>query len=335
MNTKIPDMIPKIAMALVCVLLLSTCIREDWSTCPDDIRVYFDISPLAGGDLINPDDIDRMRLFVFSQEGIYLSEYRDDNIDEFNANYYISCNDLLPGDYRFIAWGGVDEDFYSVYAEPIDFVEGVTTFNQAFTQLLMPPNPDNIFTETVPHIFHGELAVKVLKERSQRFVMPLRQFSNTVIMYARFDNDISENHIFEFSITDNNSTFGFDRSFASDPDDDDFTFRTRHTTLSKINELNYFETSLNVMRLSPVRPSHRLRIYSVTLGREVFPIGTESDDLIELIRYSNIENYPVYDFEAKHNHEIIFEFHGGPTEVSVTVTILPWRVRPPDDEPLN
>ena len=82
--------------------------------------------------IINPDDIDRMHIYVFDSKGLFLREYVDDDIT-FSENYFIDCSDLLPGKYSLVAWGGKDEEFYST--EPLKLIKGETEFDEALLML--------------------------------------------------------------------------------------------------------------------------------------------------------------------------------------------------------
>jgi hypothetical protein len=138
------------------------------SNCPEDIRVYFDITTRAGGDGINPSDVDRMNLYVFCNKGYYLGEYSDNLIVDFNADYYIDCSDLLPGKYRFIAWGGQDNNCYST--SPAPFVKGETSFDDA---LLTLKHSDDLVSNKVHHLFQSDITATVTNAKVQRFLMPL------------------------------------------------------------------------------------------------------------------------------------------------------------------
>ena len=308
----------KVATLFVCTLLLSSCVQEDMSNCPKQIRVYFTVPAGFGNDAINPANVDKMHLYIFNHNGYYTGEYRDDYITDFNADYYIDCSGLLPGKYRFIAWGGKDARYYST--APASFVKGQTTFDEA---LLMLDHPGNTVSTTLHHIFHSDIPATVVTDRRiQRFDMPLTQLSNTInISTVGLPANTSA---YSFNITDNNCTYKFDRSFASHSNAT-FTY-TAPCTKDGANQLH---ATLNVLRLAADRRTPQLQIYNKTAGKALYPVGTQSGDLIGLI----LNAYPQNDFETTHTYDIVITFTGdGSTGFTVTITINGWQVHDQDGE---
>jgi len=308
----------KFIIILIVNMLMSSCLREDLSNCPEEIRVYFTFTTVdtytgEGDDPINPDDVDRMYLYVFSEKGYYLGEYRDDNITSFSTEYYIDCSDLLPAKYRFIAWGGKDEDFYSKIPEP--FVKGETSFDDAF---LMLNHSGNKISTLVHHIFHSELPATVTNSKVQRFDMPLAQLSNTInIRTVGLPADANN---YRFTITDNNDVYDFNSSFASFASAPVFSYNAPCTKDGSYQ----LHSTLHVLRLADDRYTPSLQIFNETSGELLYPFGTYSGDLIGLIKSA----YPQNDFDKTHTYNIVIIF-GDSSETNSTLTILinGWEVR--------
>ena len=293
------------------------------SNCPEQIRVYFSFATLdtytgEGDDPINPDDVDRMYLYVFNEKGFYLGEYRDNNIVGFDTDYYIDCSDLLPGKYRFIAWGGKDERFYE--KEPYQLIKGKTHFDEA---LLMLKHHNNIVSNNIHHIFHSDLTATVTNAKVQRFDMPLAQVSNTINI--RTVGLSADDYTYSFNIADNNDIYNFDRSFASNILDATFTY-TAPCTKDGTRQLH---STLNVLRLAANRQTPQLQIYNETTGTLLYPFGNYSGDLIGMIKSA----YPKNDFDKTHLYDIVLVFgdpgHGN-TNLSLTIFINGWQVRNQD-----
>ena len=310
----------KIATLFVCTLLLSSCVKEDMSKCPEQIRVYFTLPTGVGNDAINPADVDRMHLYVFNQNGYYTGEYRDDHIAHFSFDYYIDCSDLKPGKYRFIAWGGKDERYYTT--APASFVKGKTTFNEA---LLMLEHPGNTVSTTLHHILHSDIpATVVTNQKIQRFDMPLAQLSNTINIHTIGLPALVNSY--RFNIADNNCTYKFDSSFAPHSD---ATFT--YTAPCIKDEANQLHATLNVLRLAANRHTPQLQIYNETADKVLYPLGTQSGDLIGLI----LNAYPQNNFETTHTYDIILTFTGDlATGFIVTITINGWQVHDQNEEVL-
>jgi hypothetical protein len=294
---------------LMLAMLLASCVKDDTSDCWGEVRVYFTID-----NNINPANVDRMHLYVFDDKGRYVGEYRDNNISNFNADYYINCSDLLPAKYRFIAWGGKDERYYST--APASFVKGQTTFNEA---LLMLEHPANVVSKPPHHIFHSDLPATVVAAQGiQRFDMPLAQLSNTINIHTvglPADTDS-----YTFNIADNNCTYKFDSSFAPHSHGT-FTYTAPCTK----DDASQLHSTLNVLRLSANRHTPQLQIYNQTTGKVLYPVGTQTGDLIKLI----MSAYPQNNFDTTHIYDIVITFS---TNFSVTITINGWQVRLQGDE---
>ena len=290
------------------ILLLFSCIKEDTSECIGEVRVYFSYSPQT----IHPADVDRMHLYVFSHNGYFVGEYRDNFISGFNADYFIDCSDLLPGSYRFIAWGGKDERYYAT--SPTPFVTGQTTFDEA---LLMLEHSGNTLSTPVHHIFHSDLSATVLTTlMPQRFYMPLAQLSNTINISTVGLSP--QDGVFTFRITDTNCTYTFDRSFASH-DHEPFTYMAPCT---KDNE-NQLHSTLNVLRLAANRRTPQLQIINETTGVPLYPVGAHSGDLIGLILSATPNN----NFDVTHTYDIVLTFTGDEsTGFDVEISVNGWKV---------
>ena len=307
---------------LVCTQLLSACLKEDMSNCPEQIRVYFtftDIHTLTGeGYPIDPDDVDQMHLYVFSDKGYYLREYRNDRIVKFSNKYYIDCSDLLPGKYRFIAWGGKDENCYST--TPAPFVKNKTNFDEAL--LILKRAGGNVATPH--HLFHSDLPATVTYAKVQRFYMPLLQLTNTINIRTLGLPDDADNY--RFNITDNNDAYTFDGSFATSVSDPTFTYTTP-CTKDKAGQLN---ATLRVLRLAENRHKPQLQIYNETADTLLFPTGSYSNDLIGLIQDAYAEN----DFDTTHIYDIVIVFGNGDNSTGFTFTIFinGWQVREQDGD---
>ena len=320
-----PNIIQKIATLFICTLLLFSCLKEDMSNCPEEIRVYFkftDMFTLTGeGYPINPGHVDRMHLYIFNDKGYYLGEYRDEHIAGFSDEYYIDCSDLLPGKYSFIAWGGKDEECYSTSLgntlTPPSFVKSKTTFDEALLTLNRSGN--NVSTP-VHHLFHSGLPATVTNAKVQRFDMPLMQITNTINI--RTVGLPYDGNTYRFNIKDNNDVYTFDGSFATRESDPFFTYTA---PCMKDKEMGQLSATLNVMRLAGYRHSPQLQISNETAGNLLY----HTDDLISLIERTVPDN----DFDTTHIYDIEITFDDGDdTGFTFTIMINGWVLREQNNE---
>jgi hypothetical protein len=302
-----------ITALLICMLPLSSCIKDNVTNCPKHIRLYFTFLPHAGNNAANPADVDIMHVYAFNDKGRFVSEYRDGHITHFNADYYIDCSDLRPGKYRFIAWCGKDEQSHSI--TPASFIKGQTTFDEAQMKF---EHPEYIVSTSPHYIFHAELTAAVVSNQDiQRFYLPLTQISN--IINIRTVGLPSDANVYTFNIADDNCTYKFDCSFASHSLTT-FTY-TAPCTKDEAGQLN---STLNMLRLTANRRTPQLQIYNETTGTVLYPVGKQSGDLIGLI----LNAYPQNDFETTHTYDIVLTFSGDEsTGFTITVAVNGWQVR--------
>lgn len=306
-----------IASVFIFSMLLFSCINEDNYDCPEDVRVYFSlVSPES-----NPADVDRMHLFVFNERGYFEREYRDNHIAKFGPEYYIHCVNMMPGNYRFIAWAGKDDNHYST--TPASFVKDKTTFAEA---LVILKHSGNLVTATPHHLFHSELAATVKLEKIQRFYMPLAQITNTVNI--RTTGLPTDDNTYLYNIADNNCIYSFDRSFVPHSEhsaNETFTY----TTPFLKDEAQQLMGSLQILRLAANRRIPQLEIYNKTQGKVLYPVDDQSGDLIGLI----LRAYSQNDFENTHTYNIVLHFTGDDnTGYKVNITVNGWEVKEQDGE---
>ena len=331
-----------IIIAFVKSCIIEDLIFEDFSDCPEIIRVHFifDPNPANVAETIDIKEVDRMRLYVFSRDGIFLREYEDTNIadfadiQDFNNNYFIEIKDelpdglpiLLPERYKFVAWGGKDEYYYNTgyqyeTSDQLVFEPGVTTIDEVLFRLKVHGNE---VTELLPIIFNGEIDTRVQRQNVQRINVPMMQFSNKITVIAK--GLISDDE-YRLVITDNNCTYDISGSFANE------------RGAVKFDYIADFENggsgaktaTLNKKRLSADRDVPEIRIFN-SAGDLIFPIDEFPGD-VNLVRF--IESvYHDVNFDVTRNFEIVIDFgEGYPTKTKVTITINGWEtVRTQEDD---
>ena len=293
-----------------------SCYHEEMpSNCPKDIRVYFTFS----SNTINTAEVDRMHLYFFNQDGLFVGECRDDHIVRFSSDYYLDYSGLKPGNYRFIAWGGKDDRFYNT--TPAPFVVGQTTFHEA---LLLLSHPENILSTHVHPIFHSDINTTVTYEnKQQRFTMPLNQLSNTISI-STVGLPMNED-AYTFNIKDNNCVYKFDGSFAphSHPT---ITYEAPCTK----DEAGQLHSSLRVLRLAANRRIPQLQIFNQTTASALYPVGTQSGNLIDLIMKAYNQNN---NFDTMHTYNIVLTFTGDDSSgFDVSISINGWKVYDQNDD---
>ncbi len=282
---------------LLLPLLFAGCIQEDLSDCPPvGIKVYFSYASTYAPKGINPAEVDRIDLFVFDEQGIFLSQWSDET-PQLSPDYYITISSLPEGDYQFIAWGGMHECYA---AAPAVFKVGQTTFAEA--KLVLEHLSSDIPAGLHP-LFHAAKISHIDPVREQMVVMPLVQNHNTINLST--EGLPSSGDTFRFTITDNNGQYNFDNSFAPD-------VNFNYTTLCGKDAQGQLQSTLTVLRLGADRHP-QLTVYNETEGTVLF-----TEDLVKLINAAG-----TIDFATTHDFDIRLKFH---TDASVDVMVNGWLV---------
>lgn len=149
------------------LLVLYGCTKEDLSVCGLYVVFKYDYN-MAEYDKF-PSDIDKIDLFVFDQNNVFVGEYIDegDHLD----NTYRMHLDLPPGVYNLIAWGNLRDDYNITQLIP-----GVTTLEDARLSL---KTDDNGHVQQHPaHLYHGS-AMQVLVKPDKRHTEIIDMMKNT------------------------------------------------------------------------------------------------------------------------------------------------------------
>ncbi len=294
-----------LGLAILTSLAVS-CIREDTSDCPGTLRIYLTFSPATYARTgVNPEEVDKMDLFVFDKQGRFLGRWTDEK-PVLAPGYYMTIPSLPDGEYRFIAWGGMRE-CYSLH--PATFETGQTTLKEAL--LYLDPLSGTLNTCIHP-LFHAAKTDYVHNiTREQRIDMPLEQAYNTINLTTEGIPDVDND--FRFSITDNNGKYDFEYSFV---DCNEFTYITPCTP----NTDGQPKASLNVLKLAADRKP-QLEIYNVTKEKNLYRA-----DLVSLL--NQIEGI---DYEKIHTYDIHIKFTTDDTDLTATVTINGWQVTVEDE----
>jgi hypothetical protein len=269
----------------------------------------------AGNDGIDPEDVDMMQLYVFDNNGYYLGEYVDNKVN-YLPDYYIDCSDLLPGKYRFIAWSGKDDRFYETAPEV--FVKGRTSFGEAL--LMLKNREDNVISNKLHHLFHSDIAVTVTNAKVQHFVMPLAQETNTInIRTVGLPADVNS---YRFEISDNNCFLKFDGFFAQSKSTGKFNNNVKYAMPCTKDYAKQLHSSLVVMRLAANRHTSQLQIINEDDNTVLYPTGSQTGDLVELIKSA----YPQNDFDMTHTYDIVIYFDNDGNDLNVTIYVNGWKV---------
>lgn len=223
--------------SLMAMLLLSSCdksfIFDYEGDCSVTYRVNFkyDLNLKWANAFSN--EVGSVRLYAFNEEGVLVKEYDRTGEELKNDDFSITI-DLNPGDYKLLAWCGIDNpDAKQNFDIPVT-TPGVTTIHQVTCQLKRYEDELNkaYSADRLEFMFHGRLDVN-LPDASNTggeflYTIPLTKDTNHVRVVLQHlsgeDLDVSQ---FSFRIEDANGFYAHDNSVL---DDDLLTYRSYSKT---------------------------------------------------------------------------------------------------------
>ncbi|MDH6306602.1 hypothetical protein M2459_003327 [Parabacteroides sp. PF5-5] len=200
------------AFCTVWVFLLSSwgCVQDDLSECGIGVQFRY-IKNVAGVDKFAT-AVERISLFVFSEDGRFISEFSDQG--SVLQDNYIMTVPLKAGNYKLVAWGNLDECY-----DITDCIPGQTTIEEFMLKL---NRLDDTVTEHPTHLFYGgvqEVGIEAAEGR-RLILMDLTKDTNTIHVTARglpvTDNNTrtGSNSRFQCTITSRNGDYNFDNSIT-------------------------------------------------------------------------------------------------------------------------
>jgi hypothetical protein len=308
-------------LLLLVLVAFPSCIQDDLSDCVSDKRIYFDYEQSSpslknerGG--IDSNEITKINLFIFDEDGLFVKEYIDD-APRMGPEYYMTVSGLQTGYYTFVAWGNLKEH----YAVSSALVPGETTF-QNLRVLLECIKNSEVENELTPLFFAthaGSGTIEIQRMNVQFIHLNLVKDTYKVnVTVSGMDSALTGKYDYKINITDNNGVYKFDNDFAA-------CEKFVYTQPCKVNkdQNNDLESSLTVLRLA----AGRQPLLSL-VNRQTEEVVVE-DSLVKLIQAANDMGAAI-DFDKTHEFDIRYELNQI-SSVGIVIYINGWRlVRQPE-----
>ncbi|MDR2389022.1 MAG: FimB/Mfa2 family fimbrial subunit [Tannerellaceae bacterium] len=291
-----------------------SCIQDNLSDCISDKRIYFNyeqslLSQKSKG--IDPDDIARMNLFVFDENGLFIKEYVDET-PQIGPDYFMTVTDLKSGYYRFVAWGNLKEH----YAISSALIAGQTTFEELRISLECIKN-DEVEDELTSLFFAthtGNNTIEVLQMNNQFIRLDLVKNTYKINMtVSGMDSTLTAKYDYKVNIADNNGIYKFDNDFAACRD---FVY-TQPCTINK-EQNGDLESSITVLRLTADRQP-LLSLVNKQTGEVVV-----KENLVELIQAVN-EMGASIDFKKTYEFDIRYELNRNSPAI-IVIYVNGWKL---------
>ena len=170
-NKKKPLASALVLLAALCACVLQGCIEDDLSECGVGIRFRY-VKNVEGIDKF-PSAVDRISLYVFRGDGVFVGEYRDEGA-RLDGNYTMNLG-LKEGNYKLVAWGNLCDDY-----EVTPCVPGQTRLEDFMLKL--KNTRDTVYAHP-GHLFYGgveEVEIKAPYTGRKYVTIDLTKNTNTV-----------------------------------------------------------------------------------------------------------------------------------------------------------
>ncbi|MCC8187983.1 MAG: FimB/Mfa2 family fimbrial subunit [Bacteroides sp.] len=303
------------------MFLVASCVYDGRSDCPPGhsrVRIYFSYPSLSlsGYDGIDPSEAWRADVFVFDEEGLFVSRLSEEEI-VLDGAFYIEA--VLPdGEYQLVSWFNLHEHYTT---RPETFVAGETTLTEARIALSALEDVDHVVDYPLHTLLYGSLEnvsvgadAMVFSDTGdyQPVVVPLRQ--DTYQLRFTLRGLDAADAAYTLTVTDDNGCYYFDNSFAPG--------RELHYISSACSDgSGDMEATMTVLRLD----HERAPVIGLTPGTESGEVLYESDlmDLIlDLERTYGIR----IDFSVTYRFDIVIEFtENADGSLNAEVSINGWK----------
>lgn len=293
----------KISLIVLTSIFLWACTKENLSDC-GRLNIQFRYDKNTEGIDKFPSEIDKINLYVFDANGIFIGEYTDEG-SHLDANYKMFLP-LKPGIYHIIVWGNLRDDFE---VKPLQV--GVSTFEDA--KLRIKRETDDNISKTIEPLFHGALyQLNVNPLGNQTHIVSMIKNTNTIrVKFLNFppeENPSTEKPSYTCRITDTNGTYKFDNSLANNH------LLQYIPRIYSQDTLTYEFTTVRLFQESPARIIVEKRIGGIVVEEVI------NQSLIGiLLKHPYIQTQDDLDIQDMYNLEVKFG-------TSIIISVNDWVI---------
>lgn len=196
-------------------LAFSSCERiyDDLDPCPHGVslRFVYDYNMLYANAF--PSSVDCLTLYIYDEDGNYVDTKVVTGPELQDENYRMTL-DLEEGTYRFVAYGGLacEKKTFSVLSEPSSGSMYTDLQVEMDKSLVSSPVPED---RRLHDLFRGELVLATAELYSEGTVRMMKDTNNIRIVLQQLNGKPVHADDFEFSITDDNTLFGYDNDLIA------------------------------------------------------------------------------------------------------------------------
>jgi hypothetical protein len=339
-------------------LAFQSCIGDSLEDCQDPyiediartLRVYFDYEESStvsnsadslaierGVRQLNMEAVSQVDLYVFNAEtGLFVDKYTDLQPRLMQKSIYYMSLSLLPGRYRFVAWGGLQRSDFAV--APVTPVKQGSHFNDFSVNYLFQ---GDTVTAGIGNLYYGilndvEVAIPSraaadydslrINIRQDTYTFNIRLAGTAVTRQFGSNTELTDD-VFEAVIVDNNSFYNFNNRPVGAP---------TYCYKSSFVPGNDLAPEWNTSRTTLLVDEDRRPVLKFYRNGQPWQIN-EMEEGIDLVRV--LQNYASgrlkLDFSVMYVFNIKFTINGNPNDASslaVSLDIGDWHHAIKDSE---
>lgn len=319
---------------LVLLFVLTSCIYEDETACPIEVRFVYDRN-MEYADAFSS-QVDDVTLFIFDEQEVFLKAVHEEG-DALHSDNKMDL-DLLPGVYHLVAWCGLSKDEDVVYIVNHRLVPGVSTIDEAGFKLDCTGRSS--WRHELSNLYHGMVRdFKVAVDAPSQATISLTQDVNRVkVMLQRYSATRATVTDYTVSLKTANHQLGYDNSVQPCETLDYRPYDIQAETIENAagndseentgtrasgNDLQVVTAELATLRLTP---DNETRFIVGTQGGQQL-LDIDMVRFIDIMRLEQYGNMPLQEYLDRENvwHVVLFvsETHNG-SPVMVSMKINDW-----------
>jgi hypothetical protein len=256
-------------------------------------------------------DVKQVNLFVFDTKGLFVDQFASKGASLYEG--YTMTLPLPPGEYDFVAWGNLSEDY-----EVTSFVKGKTT--KAEAMLSLRRGEDDVVNNRIGSLFHGtkRMIVKPDLQKNQRDTIDLIKNTKNIIVTVKglaLEPDATpEDCGYACTITSRNGDYRFDNSIIA-------TKQLHYIPQAQVDESKSLVADFMILR--ELETNITRSKLTITKNKPLSKAGSgeveelRTLNLVELLVPIAIKDGYTLDTEDIFKIEIVFDFTNGTSNIYI------------------
>ncbi|MEY8245439.1 FimB/Mfa2 family fimbrial subunit [Heminiphilus faecis] len=187
---------------------------EDLDPCPHGVRLRFVYDYNMEWANAFPKQVDCLSLFIYDNDGNFVDKKTVTGAELQDESYRMTL-DLEPGNYQFVAFGGLacDKAAFSLVKEPAPESRRIDLSTLMHLDRVYSPQPAE---RRLHDMFWGDLSLATSDLYTEGTVKMMKNTNNIRVVLQQEKGGTVHPDDFDFSITDCNSLFGHDNDLITD-----------------------------------------------------------------------------------------------------------------------